>query len=748
MTAAQIAEKEAADKKAREEAARSQADREAREEAAIETLAQIATTKDEKARKAVQEELDRVRNAEEASALSPPPEMVTAVTTLALSSGRHEFRLEVSGRRLAREVSVVVHPKGGQPRLLSAMPGPEFNAKAWEEWRKADRRRVSEATEAARAPLASSWAEEWQRRHDALRQEFTAVAAAKHRGRSIDAIVDEKLKAEGVSPAAPANDYEFARRLYLDAWGVIPTGDEVRPFVADRSKDKRERLVTALLGDAKWADPWVGYWQDVLAENPVMFGQVPNSTGPFKNWIHRSFVEDRGYDRLATELVLMEGDDEQAGTIGFRESMANDLPPAEKAFVVAQAFMAANMKCARCHDSPVNQYKQRDLFGLAALLEGHAVVVPATSSVGEVPGRRKPAVSVTSKPGDAIAPSFVFEPGRSAPATGPEGRETRAALAKWLTAQPRFAEVGVNRIWKRFFGTGLVEPVDNWPRNPNVSHPELLEFLAAEFRGSGYSVRHIERLILTSRAYQRARNHELAARRSAAGTPLFAAQPLRRMRAEELVDSLHRSVGREFKSEKMAYASVDYGYPKRTWQLVTLSNEEDNMILVRPRMQEILTAASVFGWRDQRPDPMTVRNDDPTPLQSLTLANGGLMNRLVRLTDSSGYTQMALEARSVPELARAVMLNTLGRLPSEKESAWFERKLADSFEGRRVDTARLQQEAAETPRQFQDMMDAYRQIAEARKPEPATVRLTETFRKSFEGVLWVLFNSPEFLFVP
>lgn len=748
LTPTQIAEKEAADKQAREEAAKSQADREAREEAAIETLAQISSSKDEKARKAVQEELDRVRNAETLSSTKPPSEMLTATKSLRLSAGQHRLRLEFTGKSLSREVSVILTPQGASPRLLSAKDATPiaWNVKAWEDWRKADRQRIADVTAAARAPLADAWESSWKKKHDDLRRAHVPAKANVDGG--IDRFLDAKMAQETVKPAPLASDHEFARRVYLDAWGLIPTAEELKTFLADKSSSKRATLVAKLLKDDRWADPWVSYWEDVLAENPVMFGQVPNSTGPFKRWIHNTFLNDRGYDRLATELVLMEGVDDQAGTIGFRESMGNDLPPAEKAFVVAQAFMAANMKCARCHDSPVNQYKQRDLFGIAALLEGHAVVVPATSSVGEVPGRRKPAVKVTSKPGDAIPPAFVFDPNQSAPSAGPEGRETREALATWLTQHPRFAEVGVNRIWKRFFGIGLVEPIDSWPRNPKISHPELLAFLAAEFRGSGFSVKHIEKLILTSQAYQRERNRTLAAKNASDGLPLFAAQPIRRMRAEEIVDSLHRSVGREFKSEKMAYGGIDYGYPKRTWQLVTLSNEEDNMILVRPRMQEIITAANVFGWRDQRPDPVSVRNDDPTPLQPLTLANGGLMNRLVRLTDSNAFTRLAYDANSLPAFATQLFHRTLGRDPSPKELGWLDRKLAASWSNRRIDTAALQQDAADKPSEFQDMMDAYRQIAEARKPEPATVTLSAEFQKSLESVLWVLFNSPEFLFVP
>lgn len=743
LTPTQIAEKEAVDKKAREEAAQQQADREVREEAALETLADVVAGKNEKARKAVQEELDRVRLEGEPSAAKPPAAVQTKAIAVNIGEGRHSFRLEFKGRQLQREVSVVVSQGSSEARLLGADPGIAFNEKSWASWKTSEVKRISEVTEQTSRPLIVDWEQQWERKHREV-----AKKAGASSNKTIDMYIDEKLSSAGVTAAPRSSDYEFIRRVYLDAWGLIPSADEVRKFINDKRTDKRNRLISTLLSDDRWAAPWVSYWQDVLAENPVMFGQVPNSTGPFKNWIHRSFVEDRGYDRFATEIILMEGSDEQQGTLGFRESMSNDLPPAEKAFVVSQAFMAANMKCARCHDSPVNQYKQSDLFGIAALLEGHPVIVPATSSVGEVPGRRKPAVKVTSKPGDAIAPSFVFDASRVAPTAGAEGRETREALATWLVHDRRFAEVGVNRIWKRFFGTGLVEPVDNWPRNPKISHPELLHYLADEFESHSFSVRHIEKLILNSNVYQRVRDHALASKRSSENTPLFAAQPIRRMRAEEIVDSLHRTVGREFKSEKMAYAAVDYGFPKRTWQLVTLSNEEDNMILVRPRLQEILTTANVFGWRDQRPDPVTTRNDDPTPLQSLTLANGALMSRLVRLTDASAYTKLASSKLNFPEFCDELMLNTLSRLPSSKERQWLDKKLGASWPDRRVSAVVQTAAKEDRPREFQDMMDAYRQIAEARKEEPATSTLTEVFRKDFESVLWVLLNSPEFIFVP
>jgi hypothetical protein len=464
------------------------------------------------------------------------------------------------------------------------------------------------------------------------------------------------------------------------------------------------------------------------------------------------FTEDRGYDRMAAELVLMEGTPEEYGTLGFRESYGNDVPLAEKALIISQAFMAANMKCARCHDSPMNAYRQRDLFGLAALLEGAPVKIPKTSSVGAVPGRRPPAVTVSSKPGDSIDPSFVFDPERNAARIEGGGRAYRQALAEWLIAHRRLAEVGVNRIWKQLMGTGLIEPVDDWGPRARASHPELMDYLVDEFIASGYRTRHVEELILKSRAYQRKRVPALARLTSADHKPLFAAQPERRMRAEEIVDSLHRTVRREFKTERMVYNEVNYGYPQRTWQVVTQSNEEDHEVLVRPLLQEVIALAGAFGWRDQRPDPVTVRDTDPNPLQPLLMANGALINRLIHLSDASYYTKLSNQNLSLDEFIDQLMLNTYSRLPKDAERNWIRAQLEPVWADRKVTQPspaipEQQQQQKEITR-LGDTYEAYLYIKKARELEPATTSLAGQYRKRLEDALWVVLNSPEFIFVP
>src|SRR5204862_4926281 len=115
--------------------------------------------------------------------------------------------------------------------------------------------------------------------------------------------------------------------------------------------------------------------------------------------------------------------------------------------------------------------------------------------------------------------------------------DTRERLAALLTdpRNERFAQVMVNRLWKQYFGWGIVEPVDDW-ETAKPSHPELLAWLGREFIATGYDLQHIARLILNSQAYQRTvRPDDGSANKPE--TRLFAAQTRRRLSAEQLVDS-------------------------------------------------------------------------------------------------------------------------------------------------------------------------------------------------------------------
>lgn len=83
----------------------------------------------------------------------------------------------------------------------------------------------------------------------------------------------------------------------------------------------------------------MAYWQDVLAENPNIVNPTLNNTGPFRWWLHESFVDNKPFDRFATELVLMEGSDRYGGAGGFETASQNDAPMAAKAHIISQSFL-------------------------------------------------------------------------------------------------------------------------------------------------------------------------------------------------------------------------------------------------------------------------------------------------------------------------------------------------------------------------------------------------------------------------
>lgn len=132
-----------------------------------------------------------------------------------------------------------------------------------------------------------------------------------------------------------------------------------------------------------------------------------------------------------------------------------------------------------------------------------------------------------------------------APFEGATGR--RLALARWLTQpnHPLTARVAVNQFWLRHFGRGIVPTVDNFGRSGIApTHPELLDWLATEFVASGWSMKHMHRLMTTSQAYRQTSRVSEEAFEADVDNALLSRMPLRRMDAETLYDSLVQVAGR------------------------------------------------------------------------------------------------------------------------------------------------------------------------------------------------------------
>ncbi len=580
------------------------------------------------------------------------------------------------------------------------------------------------------------------------------------------------------APAGPvtippdAGDAAFLRRVFLSTVGIAPGADETRAFFADSSPDKRSRLIDRLLDDPRFAEHWVSYWQDVLAENPNILKPELNNSGPFRFWIHESLLDHKPLDRFVTELVLMRGSKLGGGPAGFGMASQNDVPLAEKANILANAFLGVEMKCARCHDSPYHSTTQRQLFQMAAMLEEKPLKIPATSSVPaaffEKTKTRQPLIKATLHAGAVIDGAWPFDDLCTAAPPPPENAASPRERLAWAITGPhnlRFAEVIANRVWQRLFGMGLMHPVHDWEgRTP--SHPEMLQWLGRELMTNGYDLRHLCRVIMNSAAWQRRATENPDASDSA--RRFFTAPLPRRMSAEQIVDTLHSAAGRPIDAEMLTFdidssqrpdAMLNLGLPHRAWEFTSLANERDRPALALPRAQTVTDMLEAFGWRPSRPEPLTERPVECTALQPAMLANGTLASSLLTLCENSRLTAMACQDQPLPSLVDSLWLQLLNRPPTPAETAEAASQLESGY-GTRL-TGRP---AAASTNEDPDL--TYRRIAwsnhlrpEAteikqritrailRGPAPTT-RLAPAWRERCEDLIWSLVNSPEFLAVP
>ena len=569
-------------------------------------------------------------------------------------------------------------------------------------------------------------------------------------------------------PTPLADDLSFLRRVTLDTVGVTPTESEIAAFRTDSSDTRRANVIERLLADSRWADHWMGYWLDVLAENPNMINPTLNNTGPFRWWLYESMLDNKPADLFVTELIRMEGSERSGGPAGFATASQNDLPMAAKGIIVSSAFLGVEMKCARCHDAPAHVSMQEDLLQLAALLKQKPIKLPESSSVPA--GRldqsgREPLIQVTLKPGVEIQPAWPFarycdETVADTLAEHPENSRDRLAALMTAPQNERFAQVMVNRIWQRLMGRGLVADVHDWEKS-GPSHPELLRWLGRQFVASGYDVKAVSQLILNSHAYQRATDSTLLET-----SPLYVSPAPRRLTAEQIVDSVFHATGTPFDLEEVnldidsvrtVQIALALGKPRRSWMLASMSNERDRPSLSLPRITAVTSVLESFGWRGARQDPRSLRDTEPNILQPAIHANGVMSIWLTRLSDRHGITQLALEEQPLEQLIDRLFLRLLTRKPSAEEKERYVRFLSEGYDTRIIPESEriVPTPVKREPERYvswsnhvdgpANALAVQKEIA-ARRGDPPSNTLNSDWRERMEDVLWAVLNAPEWMY--
>ena len=304
----------------------------------------------------------------------------------------------------------------------------------------------------------------------------------------VDQFVDRYFSGNKIAWGQPVDDRTYARRVWLDTVGLLPPPDELAEFIADRAKDKRARLVERLLADEqKYAEHWLTFWNDMLRNDYKGPGYTDGGRKQITSWIYTALARNMPYDQFVAELL-----DPGAQAEGFTKGIlwrgavnASMVPPMQASQGISQVFLGVNLKCASCHDSFINDYTLDDSYGLASIYaDGPLEIAECDKPTGHM----------------ARVKFLYDELGSIDGEADPVSRKQQ--LVEIITGRKngRLPRTIVNRLWQRFLGYGLVEPVDEMDK-PAWS-PDLLDWLAEDLVAHGYNLKHTMARILTSRAYQ------------------------------------------------------------------------------------------------------------------------------------------------------------------------------------------------------------------------------------------------------
>lgn len=508
--------------------------------------------------------------------------------------------------------------------------------------------------------------------------------------RFIVAAWDKAGLKEASEPPPVCSDAAFLRRVYLDIIGVIPTAAEAKRFLENPTPDKRVRLVDELLARHEdYAAHWTPFWEEAIGSANVDITGGIGSRGNHREWIFQSFVNNKPFDLMVAELIdptlpgyrkpdVGEANGKRVVSAYIRNE--THLETIQSAANVAQVFLGTEMKCASCHNHFLNkEWPQARFLAFAGLFATNDLEV----------------IRCEKKSGKFVAAKFPFDlPG--VPETVPQPIDERLHRVAQLIidpTNPRFAKTIVNRLWKRYLGLGLLEPQDDFRLDHPATNPELLSWLADDFLRHGYDLKHSIRLILTSRTYQLRYDPALEDHFDVSHPEqarYYRSPSLRRLTAEELLDSVQVALTQELDGQHRAYLD---------------------------KASTALTRA--LGRPAARNEISTARPDDVAVVQALELLNGEEFYE--RIYSGRVIDQEANEA----DLAKVV--DRFYWVALSRPASAREQELGSSF-----------LKASATPYGAETVVGDKSVVVEnPSHPE----------REPLRDVLWALFTSPEFQYI-
>ncbi len=492
-------------------------------------------------------------------------------------------------------------------------------------------------------------------------------------GNPIDAFVSSRLREHGLAPSPRADRRTLIRRLYLDVHGLPPSPEEVTRFIEDRSPDAWTRLVDRVLANPHYGERWASHWLDVIryADTHGFEVNTPRADAwPYRDYVIKSLNDDKPYDQFLREQIIGDqlGADAATGFLVAAPALlpgqvGKDEPSQRQAradalheviISVGSGMLGLTVGCARCHPHKFDPITQRDYYRLQGFFAGlrygsrpvadnrHFRLGAAASKTVYAGMFSTPEPTFRLYRGDPmqrrerLAPDVPAVFGSLGLESSASDAARRRALADWLSDphNPLPARVIVNRIWQHHFGRGIVAtPSDFGAMGVPPTHPRLLDWLAAELSRSGWSLKRIHRLILTSNTYCQSSRPRAAALQKDGHTEWLWRFPPHRLEMEAIRDSilavsgsLDQSMGGPgFSLFKPNSNYVRVYDPKEEWGPA----EWRRMVYSHRVRMERDGVFGVFDCPDAgQPAPRRARST--TPLQALSLLHSSFLHQQAR----------------------------------------------------------------------------------------------------------------------
>ncbi|MBA4299710.1 Planctomycete cytochrome C [Algoriphagus alkaliphilus] len=564
----------------------------------------------------------------------------------------------------------------------------------------------------------------------------------------IDAFTFQKMRARGLKPNPEAKPHELIKRASLDLTGLPPTPETLVKYAGFSGSNSYESYLDELLEQPAYGEKLAILWLDIsrYSDSYGYQDDEVRSQWPYRDWVINAFNNNLPYDQFLTwqlagdllpnatkEQILATAFNrnhkytEEGGIIEEEYRIEYVL---DKTNTFSKGILGLTMECAQCHDHKYDPVSQKEYYELFAFfnnskekgfegdvsrskpaktpilwidrqdLDGimHFINHPDTSRLsvsvmGELGPDEKRTTYILDRgvydaptvPVEASTPSSILKFSENL-------EKNRLGLARWTTDRnnPLTSRVFVNLIWQELFGRGIVKSAGDFGMQGDLpTHPELLDWLAADFTENGWDIKRLLKQIMLSDTYRQSAAISSGHLQKDPDNIYLARAPRLRLPAENIQDLVLASSG--LLVNQIGGPSVKPYQPSGLWEAAT-SGRGTLAAYVQDKGDRLYRRGIYNFIKLTVPPPKAIifdssnrdrcenaRGRTNTPLQALVMMNDPMVLEASRVL----ATKLAEKHEDMGQAVEEAFNRILCREPKSKERSllmdYFESELKEFY---------------------------------------------------------------------